>query len=536
MFVVGKTNKPQKAMQAPHPTPENQEGTHPPQNSEIAPFELDPIWIENVLSKYPIHILSTTKNKTINIVQKYSDGSEERWEVSYNQKYGEARRLAYKLDTLVINRRIDEVPRPLPAVLRIGSLREICTELSLPESGGATNKVRRALLQNAFAAIVAKIKRPTPDGGEAYLEIASTRYGVVFTGKKLPDGRTADAVYILPHKFYRLIHDTAARRPLNAAYMKTLSPASQRLYELVSIRIFAAFQKGRGQARLLYSDYCARSTQERYCDYDHFKKQMYKVHRPHLRSRYLKSISFEERTDTEGRRDWMMCYAPGPRARAEYTALSRKHTTTIEAQATPARVGEPTAPPAPKRPQQRRLNLQPDVDPALLAELTKRGITERRARTIISNLKPNQQAIDQLEWGDQVLRQSPETFRNPAGFYVSLLSDNITPPETFETTRKRQLHEEAERTRNQAFLERARVEDAYAAYKAEAIDRYIADQLTPDDFSQIIQTKAAEYRRSYHTLPAETLTQMGRHGARDEIASRLSLLTFEQFCEHHKST
>jgi len=51
---------------------------------------------------------------------------------------------------------------------------------------------------------------------------------------------------------------------------------------------------------------------------------MYFVHKPHLRSGYLKSVQFDETTDAEGNPDWIMYFTPGPKAHAEYRAFNRK--------------------------------------------------------------------------------------------------------------------------------------------------------------------------------------------------------------------
>jgi hypothetical protein len=46
----------------------------------------------------------------------------------HTAKWGVAGRLAYKLDTLIINRRIEAAGCPVPNVIPIGSLREIAEE------------------------------------------------------------------------------------------------------------------------------------------------------------------------------------------------------------------------------------------------------------------------------------------------------------------------------------------------------------------------------------------------------------------------
>ena len=72
---------------------------------------------ETVLSKLPIHNLAKKGRVSINIKRTDAAGAVAlRWEVSYSEKFGQPRQLAYKLDTLLINRRIDDECRPLPVL------------------------------------------------------------------------------------------------------------------------------------------------------------------------------------------------------------------------------------------------------------------------------------------------------------------------------------------------------------------------------------------------------------------------------------
>jgi hypothetical protein len=292
---------------------------------------------ETVLSRLPIHNLAKKGRVNIQIVKKDAEGRVTlQWEVSHSDRYGQPRAVAYKLDTIVINRRLDEEGRPLPKIVCLGSLRQIAEELGCKD----TNLVRRALRQNAFAGITARLTYPTADGGERRLEANFTRYGVILTGEKLPDGRRAAAVYIILNEPYREVLDSAPVRPLDYGYLKVLSPSAQRFYEVLSYRVFAALNSRReAEARISYSEYCMLSPQTRYFDYDHFKKQMWKIHRPHLQSGYLKASRYTATTDTEGNPDWMMHYVPGPRAHTEFHAFSARKGKEFRQQAT-SEVGE----------------------------------------------------------------------------------------------------------------------------------------------------------------------------------------------------
>src|SRR3954454_14745386 len=223
----------------------------------------------------------------------------------YNSEYGQPGPHAYKVDTLIVNRRLDEAHRPLPEVLRLGSLREINRELGLAEDD--TQTVKRALIQNASAFISARIRykpRNARDGRERWREIHYTRYSIVFNGEPLPDGRTADAVYIILNPPHRKLLNDAEVRPLDYDYLMDLSPGPQRLYELLSFQIYGAISGGRPRAKLLYSEYCMYAPQVRNLTFDSVKKQMHKLHSPHRQSGYIAKIEYEGTVDREGKPDW----------------------------------------------------------------------------------------------------------------------------------------------------------------------------------------------------------------------------------------
>jgi hypothetical protein len=253
----------------------------------LAPLTV--IRTETILSRLPVHNLAKRGEVEIHITTKNERGEVDlQWDVSYNKKYGDARQLAYKLDTIVINRRLDEFDRPLPKIIRLGSLREIGKELGL-SAGKPIVNLRKAFLQNAFTGIDAKLKYKAKDGTERTLAAGFTRYSVIFTGERLPDGSKADAVYIILHEPYWEVLNNAPTRPLDYDYLKALAPAAQRFYEIISFKIFAALKYRHATAKISYSEYCTFSAQQCYQDYEHVKKQMYKVHRPHLQSGYLKN-------------------------------------------------------------------------------------------------------------------------------------------------------------------------------------------------------------------------------------------------------
>ena len=351
-----------------------------PQNEELLP--LNTIRVETVLSRFPVHRLAKRGNISIEIDERDQLGEvKTKWEVSYNSKYGHPGALAYKVDTLIVNRRLEEAPRPVPEIVKLGSLKEIGDELGLADSGKNRNDIKRALHQNAGAYITAKRSYKAVDGTERKAEISDTRYGIIFTGEKFPDGSRADAVYLILHRAYRDILDSAPIRPLDYNYLKQLSPGAQRFYELISYQIFAALKNERPRAKLLYSYYCARAPQIRYFDYDHVKKQMYKLHTPHKQSGYISAVEFRETRDGESQPDWEMLYTPGRKARAEFRSLKRG-SRTIDVGTRGSRREEQLALPA--REDERVVEqVSPDFE-ELVGRLMSFKVSEKKARELVT--------------------------------------------------------------------------------------------------------------------------------------------------------
>lgn len=350
-----------------------------PENGEL--LALNTIRTETVLSRFPIHRLAKRGEISIEIKEALPTGEiKTKWEVDYPKKLGQPGPCAFKVDTLIVNRRIDEAGRPVPKVVKLGSLHDICRELGLSE-GKSKNDVRRALRQNAGAFITARRSYRGVDGTEFTAEISDTRYGVVFTGEKFPDGRRADAVYILLHDSYRDVLNSAPTRPLDYDYLKELTPGAQRFYELLSYQVFAALRNDRPRAKMLYSYYCTHAPQIRYVEYERVKKQMYKLHAPHKQSGYISDVELRETTDGEGQPDWEMLYTPGRRARAEFRASSKRAARTIDVRPTGSiKHGRPELPPT-HEPQPAE-GISPEHE-ELVRKLKSFKVSEGKARELV---------------------------------------------------------------------------------------------------------------------------------------------------------
>ena len=396
-------------------------------------YPLNPIRVETAFSRYPVHRLAKKGSVQIEIEERDEAGElHASWDVSYNSRFGQPGQLAYKVDTIVVNRRIDEEGRPLPKIIRLGSLRDICRELNINE-GQATRQVKRALHQNASAYINAKITYTASDRSERFIEFGATRYDVIFTGKKLPDGKRADAVYIILHDLYRELLDGVQKRPLDYEYLKEMPPGSQRFYELLSFQIYAALKHGRPRARLLYSEYCTYAPQVRYFDYDHVKKQMYKVHAPHRQSDYISAVEFRETKDREGRPDWEMLYVPGARARAEFKLFTQPRKGLSARSTRELNSSAPTPP-------DRKDAAPADQDP-LVEQLVKFGVAEAKARELVVGHREAAEA----QIAAYPYRGPGKPKKNAAGWLIAAIEGNFNLPVAYleEQEKKRKAETSA---------------------------------------------------------------------------------------------
>jgi hypothetical protein len=497
---------------------------------------LDIIRTETVLSRLPVHNLAKKGSISIKILKKTTAGEVELlWQISPSRDYGEPRQLAYKLDTIIINQRIDEAGRPLPKMLRLGSLNDVCAELNLATHAGQNAKdLKRAFLQNASAFITAKFNYKGNDGSERRLEAAFTRYGVIFTGEKLPDGRRADAVYIIFNEPFWEVLNNAPVRPLDRTYMKELPPAAQRFYEIVSRKIYAAIKNNYPNANISYSEYCQFSAQLRHTERQRVQDQMAKIIRHHKKSGYIIAVKYEAAIDEQNQPDWILYLTPGPKAYAEFALAhgGRKLKKLSEHNTLEAGEHQPKRTRSGSKHERSTMETaapHPTFDPQLIAEFTRRGISEKKASQLLVNLKPGQDVVAQLEHTDLLVRSARTPIVNPPGFYIRLIESNTSVPDSFETSAKRKAREERELEERRLDDKRRAQEDLeneYEWYRTEETERYIA-ALDPAEVATMLEAKRKENEAKHQT--PWMIKEFAELDMKREFATRVPLLTIEEF-------
>jgi hypothetical protein len=434
----------------------------------------NPIRVETALSRYPVHRLARKGTIDINIVSGEASGNETRWEVDYSKKHGQPGPLAYKLDTLIINRRIEEARRPLTRLLKLGSLSDIAKELSLADSGKNRANIKNALFQNAFAGITAKTQYKLADGTLRTLESGFTRYSIILTGEELPGGRKADAVYIILNDVFMQVINGAMTRPLDYDYLKSLPPAPQRFYELLSYQMYAALKYDRPRAKLTYSELCAHAPQTRHLEWEDVRSQMNKVHKPHKDSGYIIDVKYDETTDRQGNRDWVMCYLPGPKARAEFKAFTKR--------------GGPCV--LEIEPLDAPLSLALLGPPPLQDDLVRRGITPKVAKELVANHSEAKIQF-QIECLDWQLDKHPNKIVEPAAYLKEAIENDYAAPKKFVSKLEQERRDDAKKARERQEAETRRQKLAKEAAELVKHKRDTAywESLTPAE-QGVLQAKA----------------------------------------------
>ena len=421
---------------------------------------MTPIRVETALSRYPVHRLAKQGDIAIDIRETNASGEVSiKWTVTYNSGFGQPGPLAYKLDTLLINRKLEEAPRPIPRIIRLGSHRDICEELGIADGGRTFEQQKRAFHQNASAYITAKIRYRQSDGTERTIEFGDTRYAVVFTGEQLPDGRIADAVYIVLHDFYREILDKSITRPLDYDYLRSLAPAPQRFYELLSYQMYAAIKNDRARAKLLYSELCTYAPLKRHIEWERTRSQLTKIHAPHKASGYIGKIDFEQTVDADGIPDWIMLYQPGPKARAEYRTFTKRGGPVMLEM-------EPfAADPLPQLPPREAL-------PPLVAELTGHGVTEAIARQLVADYDEDKirHQIEILGWLEA---RKPGKVSDSAAWLVIAIKNGHATPKGFVSAAERRKQQETKEAK-----ERVDAADRRRKQELDAQDRREKELIT----------------------------------------------------------
>jgi hypothetical protein len=240
---------------------------------------------------------------------------------------------------------------------------------------------------------------------------------------------------------------------------------------------------------------------------------MVKVLAPHRKSGYIARVDYEPTVDGAGRPDWLMLYTPGPKARAEYRAFTRRGGPVV------LEVEPLVLDPSPPLP-------APGPSP-LEAELIGRGVTPAMAGALVRDhgAETIRAQLEQLDWR---LETKPGKVSDPAAWLVAAIRNGHAAPKGFVSKAERQQREEARQAQERAKVEQRRREREQAARdqaQRQAVDAYL-QRLTPAERkvleAEALARAAPEARRGYEeAAPARLRASILLGLVREHVAREL---------------
>jgi Replication initiator protein A len=268
--------------------------------------------------RYPFFALTTRDLRKIDTIEyrEQREESGERQEIFWQVSRNVLTTIPGPFDKRV-HRTVEEIldgfPRPIPQLIRLGPLYQLCKLLDLPP----TERKNRQKVVEALERIAAT----TIHSNYAFFRKAQKQwvrgtfnlFTVFFRGQDLPNGQVADTTYLFLHPLYVESLNSFYVKPLDYAYLRQLAnPLTQRLYEVLGLRF-------RGLRNSTYTRY----------EYEHLcqtlpitpqrsLKDAKKVLAPHhdklYKTGFLAKVEWRARQSVK---PWEVFYWPGSKAQEE---------------------------------------------------------------------------------------------------------------------------------------------------------------------------------------------------------------------------
>jgi len=231
------------------------------------------------------------------------------------------------------------------------------------------------------------------------------------------------------------------------------------------------------------------------------KKQLYKVHRPHKESGYLKAVEFEETVDASGVIDWVMWYTPGRKAKAEFKRFNTKDGRELDKQ----QRQRPRLVEAEEVSWETRAPGRTPEDSTLIEKLMNFGIDESRAARLVEN-----DSSECALWVDAWPHQNQGRMENPPAVLISFIEKKRRPlPKGYRDAVE---HERRRKEREQQQV-RQTAEELHFQYFAPAFRSHLRQELLevertrPDAYKAFKEHFDKKHAKGLRTVESEDVRQ-----------------------------
>lgn len=383
----------------------------------------------------------------------------------------------------------------------------------------------------------------------------------VSVGKELPDGSTADANYVWLSEWQLENINQNFLLPIDLeTYRELKNHISKALVPLLQIWLFASRKAGSFEKR--YDELCDILTLKKHPTPSEILRQLKPSLDELTRYQYLEKWRIEKTSD---RKSYKIIFFHGSKFHRDHRKrLEQKN------QIEQPMIIAQSEPMEPALPEPGKLDVLAPTGPDMSGG-AKRSSPRRKATsaTIAAPIvesapaveKGTEPADDRVQLIDELaaralapsvamklLRSIPEEHLERVRDYIDywdsqksvgpgLLHDlikNFDPlPPTFTTRRQRETHERDAKRNADRWMVKQALEQQYEAYQQETIDRFIAEELTAEEFEYRVQAfkkTTSQQEQLWLGKPSPTLAEhLARNAIRAEISKQVRILSFEDF-------
>ena len=272
---------------------------------------------------FPFFALSTKglKNKTKTIYQKIIDkenkGINFLWKVTSNSEYGypgpfdrEVHKVIEQLISEALKKE-GEVKNPIP----LGSFYNICKKMDLEKYGGREyKKIKEAFTRIKTTSIESKGTFYSKDKKQWVEDIFNLYDRVIFKGEKISDKEIADDNYLFLGSWYLQSLNSFYVKSIDYTYWRSLkSKIASRLYEILGVKFYGIRNKKNCDIHFKYSTLCQLLPVKPYRYFSDAKRQLDSANNELLETGFISQFEWSE----NGKKDWLIYYWPGERAKKE---------------------------------------------------------------------------------------------------------------------------------------------------------------------------------------------------------------------------
>ena len=239
------------------------------------------------------------------------------WNVSANPKYGYPgpfdREVHKAIEQIVseILKKEGQVKNPIP----LGSLYNICKRIGINETAGKNYHMIKKAFEKIRATTIKSAGTFYSKEGNQWIDDNFSLYErIIFKGKKLPNNKISDDNYLYLGSWYLQSLNSFYIKPIDYSYLQSLeSKIASRLYEILGVKFYGIRNKKNYDIHFKYSTLCQLLPVKPYRYFSDAQRQLNVANNELKNTGFISQFKWSE----NGKKDWLLYYWPGERAKKE---------------------------------------------------------------------------------------------------------------------------------------------------------------------------------------------------------------------------